>query len=284
MKSLFIVICFLSQIVWAQSSRSGYRPMPVGSDSVSTAFENLSCTQMIGNFLSYIGSSGLGQSGINERFRKCLAKSRSGVLGAAASALRITTDNDLACLETANQEQRRYENAKDAFINSLSARENIYNLKNISNKNLLSQCSSSQQAGLVRRPSEPDLEYTHRAMFNCGISKDVQSFRYNSFRQAYANSNDFAEYEVCYNYRVEYGKEKYPPMRVPSNSNSATPEPTASREPRCQPLTCEQVMLPYAVNNPSPCYRNKVIDCNVNGYVNTGGGKTNNGSGVSTGN
>lgn len=265
MKTLFILITFVSTLTWARTQTPAYRSMPVGSDSVNTGFESLSCTQMIGNFLTYVGRSGLGQESIDRRFTGCLAQARnagviSGVLSAVKRATGGTPEAEQACLDAANREQQNFEDAKQRFITALETRENIYNQKNVSNPNYLNNCTPAKVGELNRRSGESDYDLIRRGMFNCKMNPDLL-YRYNLFRDAYANPQDFAEHEVCRNYRVAYFEERYPPRRA-SSSATAQPE-TASGRPQvvCQNLTCDQVMRPNAVNNPSPCYRNAVINC-----------------------
>lgn len=288
MKKIFLIISLFSLIAQANTAgRNLYPPTAIGSDALNTNFENLSCTQMIGRFLSYVGSSGLGQQGIERRFRACLAQARSGVVGSILSTVRMNRGAEEACLETANQEQRNYENAKRGFISALIVKQNLYNAESVarSNRSLLHKCSPSEAAELRRRPGESDNDYIRRAAYNCPITYETSQFRFEAFRQAHVRAGTFEDYEVCYNYRVEYDREQNPPLRI---SNPNTPPPQASTaspaggDPKCKPLTCEQVFRPNAINIPSPCYRNKVIDCSVNGPAPSG----NSGSGgrVSTGN
>ena len=290
MKILATLILLFSIGLNAKPNKNAvaYPAAAVGSDAVNTGFENLTCSQMIGRFLVHVGSSGLGPSAIDRRFRACLAQSRSGVKGTIMSGLRMVSDQDRACLEAANQEQKNYEEARKSFIWALTARENIYNVKSVApnNRNLLRECNSSQS--LVRRPGESDGQFSMRIAFSCDISKDVEAFRYAAFRQVHTQAGTYEDFKVCHDYRLEYSREMYPPLNI--SRALEQPQPSAQANgaavaagPNCQPLTCEQVMLPYAVSNPSPCYRNRVIDCNISGYsapVNgsAGGGR------VSTGN
>ena len=271
MKTLFVILCIFSSVAWSNgNSRTVFPPLPVGSDSVNTNFEKLTCTKMISSFLSYVASSGFGQSSIDARFRNCLNTSRSGFLGSVMARVRVVTDADKECLAAANREQENFENIKQRFITALEARENMYHQKNVSSLNLLSRCDSAAAAGLSRKAGESDYDLIRRAMFNCKMNPDL-SYRYNQFRAAYSSSQDFAEQEKCREYRDEYFAERYPPLAISTTqqaNNSGAPETSSPslRDRVCRSdLTCDQVRALHVSGNgiASVCFRNQFIDCEV---------------------
>jgi hypothetical protein len=270
MKTIIILICVGSCMAWSKNpGRAEFTPLPVGSDSINTNFEKLTCTKMISSFLSYVASSGLGQSSIDSRFRACLNTSRSGLFGGVMAKVRVVTDADRECLAAATREQENLENAKQRFITALETRENIYHQKNIRNPNLLSKCDSARASELKRRSGESDYDLIRRGMFSCKMNPDL-SYEYNVFRNAYSNPQDFAEQEKCRNYREEYFAERYPPLTIRSNQQANNDTPAASnpslRDRVCRDdLTCDQVRALHVsgVGVASICYRNKFIDCEV---------------------
>ena len=273
--SLFIFAAFLITLAYQSVGSAGapvsastvnrITPLKVGGDA-NTNFENLNCSQMIAGFLRHLGVSGRGQEGIDNRFRSCVARARSGVIGGAFAYFRIKTAEVEECYNVAVREQREYQEAKSGFITALAARENLYNVGNISDLSYFyeNSCRANSQTQMQRRANELDEVYATRIMHSCNRKYEASSARNTSFRTNYRNPSDYSEYEVCLNYRIAYNAEQNPPL--PSNREEAirqaqAPESTASRGPVCQTLTCGQVMSPHAMNNPSPCYRNAVINC-----------------------
>lgn len=247
------------------SSSANITPLQVGG-AANTNFENLSCSQMIASFLRHLAVSRRGQEGIDNRFKSCLASARSGVIGGTFAYFRIKTAEVEECYNIAVREQREYQEAKSAFITALAARENLYNVRNISDVSYFyeNSCAPNSQSRMQRRSGELDEVYATRIMHSCNRKYEASPARNTSFRENYRNRSDFAEYEVCLNYRIAYDAERFPP--IPSNREEAirqaqAPESSERRGPVCQTLTCNQVMNPNAMNNPSPCYRNAVINC-----------------------
>ena len=228
---------------------------------INSGYENMSCTQMIVENLHDQASSHLNENSLKEFQDRC-KKIGSSYIG---GLLTFGSKDREQCFRELWALQKRYENKMNAFANALGIRMQIYDSLNIRDRNSLSpECQHVTGASYVRPVTMSDDQYFRKLYLKCKIKTEVQMAAASKIQSLYGtNSAAYGEREVCEKYLLEYSKIRYgQSFSIEAAEQKAAAPAIAER--RCVPQSCS-VLLAGPTNNPSPCYRNALVECMAGG-------------------
>lgn len=239
--SIILVVSF--------STLASEKPRHFGDDE-NTGYENLTCSQMIESNLKYQAVSGLNETAIASELVKCKNH--------------FWKSDREQCVKEIEVRERKHRDMMNAFVNALGIRVQIYDSLSISDKSKLSaECKNITQNSYKRDASVSDRDFFSKLYLKCKIKTDVEMDSRIRISALYGNNqNAYADREVCKAYMYEYSKKLYGDSFSPMPAERKIKIAENVREERsaCQKLTCD-LLLKNPTSNPSPCYRNQLLDC-----------------------
>ncbi|MBY0553081.1 hypothetical protein K2P97_01040 [bacterium] len=258
-----IVFSFI--LVVSFSTLAAENSLLIGGEE-NSGYENLTCSQMITANLRYQASSKLNENAIAAEFVKCRDH--------------FWKSDREQCVKEIEVREKKYKDMMNAFVNALGIRVQIYDSLSIADKSKLSpECKNISAKSYKRDSKMNDIDFFRKLYLQCKIKTDVEMDARTRVGDLYGkNKEAYKDREVCKTYMYEYSKKMYgdPIKPMPAESKIKVAEDIREARVACQKLSCD-TLLKNPTNNPSPCYRNQLLDCMVSGSAGGGSG----GSGTS---
>ncbi|MEQ1722211.1 MAG: hypothetical protein ABL930_03485 [Pseudobdellovibrio sp.] len=244
------------------------KAVEIGGDE-NSGYENMSCKQMIETNLKYQATSKLNENAINAEFLQC--------------AKPFWKSDREQCVKEIEVRERKYKDMMNGFVNALGIRVQIYDSLSIADKSKLSpECKNISEKSYKRDAKMSDIDFFRKLYLVCKIKTNVEMSNQIKISDLYgSNKQEYADREVCKSYLYEYSKLMYgePIRQAPAETKIKAAEYVRAERVSCEKTSCD-VIMKNPTNNPSPCYRNAVLDCMTNGVVG-GAGSGSSGAGGS---
>lgn len=226
----------------------------------NSGYENLTCSQMIESNLKYQATSGLNENAIAAEFVKCRDH--------------FWKSDREQCVKEIEVREKKYRDMMNGFVNALGIRVQIYDSLSVKDKSKLSpECKNITEKSYKREAQMDDIDFFRKLYLKCKIKTEVEMDGRIRISDLYgSNKASYADREVCKAYMQEYSKKIYgdPIKPMPAESKIKAAEGVREARVACQKLSCA-VLLKNPTNNPSPCYRNQLLDCMGAGGSSGGG-------------
>ena len=250
--------------------------LEIGGDA-NSGYENLSCKQMITENLSFQAHSSLNENTLKEMKDRCL-KIGSKQLGGLLTFGKAEREQ---CFKELEVKEKQFESKVNEFVNALGIRVQIMDSLSIGDKSKLSpECLHVTAKSYQRAAAMTDFDFFKKLYLKCKIKTEVSMGPATLLKNLYSSPASYRDREVCQSYIYEYTKLRDGHMFSRAERPAAKVEAEAAAPAlRCMTYKCSE-LLASPTNNPSPCYRNAVIDCMASGKESANGGTP---AGVSTG-